>query len=112
MTEPLDSVVVIIIAQRCKSSATNLMTDEELRALVNTEILSYNEDTPEPTSSEDYGPVETENIEECADAVVTLLKGYVRGTLPMRLENTVGWTYDPNEEIEGESPAPTPAPSY
>lgn len=116
MTEPLDSVVVTIITQRCKDLVTNLMTEEELRALVNTEILSYNSETPAPTDPSEFGPVETDNIPEAEDAVINLLRGYVRGTLPLQLENTVRWTDDPDAEIEDISTIPagdqyTPAPN-
>lgn len=104
MTEPLDSVVVTIIAQRCKDLVTNLMTEQELRALVNTEILSYNSETPVPSDPSEFGPVETENIPEAEDAVISLLKGYVRGTLPLQMENTLSWTDDPDAVIEGVTP--------
>lgn len=116
MTEPLDSVVVTIITQRCKDLVTNLMTEEELRALVNTEILSYNSETPLPTDPSEFGPVDTDNIPEAEDAVINLLRGYVRGTLPLQMENTVRWTDDPDAVIEDISTIPagdqyTPAPN-
>ena len=110
MTEPLDSVVVTIIAQRCKDLVTNLMTEQELRALVNTEILSYNSETPVPSDPSEFGPVETDNIPEAEDAIVNLLKDYVRGTLPLQLDYVMNWTDDPDAETEGI--LPTPEPSY
>ena len=106
MTEPLDSAVVTGIAHRCKASVSNLMTDEELEAVVTSEIISYNEETPPPSDEFHHGPVEEDNIDECTASVMSLIKSYLSGTLPRHVERVVSWTYDPDALIEDLSTLP------
>ena len=110
MTDPINAVIVTKVARRCKDQVTNLMTDTDIRALVNSAIISYNTETPLRSRPEEFGRV-THNT-EMEDAVIGLLKAYVRGQLPHHMEVAVGHTVDPDAEVEivpeGETVEPTP----
>ena len=113
MTDLINAVVVTKVASRCQDSVTNLMTDTDIRALVNSAIISYNTETPLRSQPEEFGRVT--HSTELEDAVIHLLKAYVRGQLPHHMEAAIGYTANPDDEVEvepeGEAVEPTPVSS-
>ena len=84
MTEPLDSSIVAFVAQRCLDVVTNVDTQEQLETLATERLSSYNN-----IRGQRWPELPTENLEEAKDALINLLKAYVRGKLPRELDNSM-----------------------